>query len=187
MNSQASFSVNKTDEAMINSVELAEGLKDRLLSYMASALPIGNHESQRFLGERFFEAWQRDLFKGPFFETIPPYQRGESLAKRLSGSNLAANDQLFASRFQPKFSWADVDHKFSLARRLRDRVWVPGSNEADIEHSQTNQDALWGRQLFQHQWQAFDKVSHERRNVIVATGTGSGKTECFQLPVLTRC
>ena len=47
---------------MINGAELSEGLRNRLLSYMCSALPIGNHESQRLLGQRFFEAWQRDLF-----------------------------------------------------------------------------------------------------------------------------
>ncbi len=40
-----------------------------------------------------------------------------------------------------------------------------------------------GRPLYQHQESAIRKLL-AGRNVIVATGTGSGKTECFLLPVL---
>ena len=87
---------------MINGAEIAQGLKDRMLSYMTSALPVGNHESQKFLGQRFYEAWQRDLFKGPFFETIPPYERRESLADRFAREGLNENDHLFSQRFRPK-------------------------------------------------------------------------------------
>lgn len=39
------------------------------------------------------------------------------------------------------------------------------------------------RPLYQHQIEALEKAQN-RRNIIVATGTGSGKTECFLLPVL---
>ena len=39
------------------------------------------------------------------------------------------------------------------------------------------------RPLYEHQVQAIRKIA-ERRNVIVATGTGSGKTESFLLPIL---
>lgn len=39
------------------------------------------------------------------------------------------------------------------------------------------------RALYEHQLQALTKAQ-EDRNLIVATGTGSGKTECFLLPVL---
>jgi hypothetical protein len=151
---------------------------------MTSALPIGNHESQRFLGQQFYKAWQTGLFKGPFFETIPPYERGESLSQRFLRADISKSDHIFGERFQPKYSWADVDHKFPWTRRLRDRVWHPGTDEADLEHSETNHTALWDRRLFNHQWQAFDKITKEGRNVVVATGTGSGKTECFQLPIL---
>jgi len=41
-----------------------------------------------------------------------------------------------------------------------------------------------------HQEQAFERLSGRngpRRNTIVATGTGSGKTECFVLPILDHC
>ncbi|MDR0390694.1 MAG: DEAD/DEAH box helicase, partial [Planctomycetaceae bacterium] len=37
-----------------------------------------------------------------------------------------------------------------------------------------------------HQTQAIEAVLSEHKNVIVTTGTGSGKTECFLLPILGR-
>jgi hypothetical protein len=40
------------------------------------------------------------------------------------------------------------------------------------------------RPLYVHQEQAIRKAVLDRRNLIVATGTGSGKTECFLLPVI---
>jgi hypothetical protein len=169
---------------MINGADLAEGLKDRLLSYMCSALPIGNHESQRVLGQSFFEAWQDGLFKGPYFETIPPYERQESLEQRFSKKLERTDDRLFLERFRPKFTWPDVDHKFPARSRVRDRLWTPVSQEAGLESSTTTQQALWCRGLFKHQWEAFNRVVYQKENVVVATGTGSGKTECFQLPIL---
>lgn len=42
----------------------------------------------------------------------------------------------------------------------------------------------WERSLYWHQEQAIFKSVQQRRNVIVATGTGSGKTESFLLPVM---
>lgn len=38
--------------------------------------------------------------------------------------------------------------------------------------------------LHQHQWQALRAVVKNRKDLVVTTGTGSGKTECFLLPVL---
>lgn len=39
------------------------------------------------------------------------------------------------------------------------------------------------RPLYVHQEVAFRKVTTNRRNIVVATGTGSGKTECFMYPI----
>ena len=39
------------------------------------------------------------------------------------------------------------------------------------------------RSLYVHQETAFRKLTTGRKNVIVATGTGSGKTECFMYPI----
>ena len=46
-------------------------------------------------------------------------------------------------------------------------------------------DALpWDRPLYLHQDQAITHVVQNGRNAVVATGTGSGKTEAFLLPIL---
>ncbi len=45
-----------------------------------------------------------------------------------------------------------------------------------------------GRRAFMHQRQAFERLRGDvRQSTIVATGTGSGKTECFLLPILDWC
>src|SRR5262245_26844800 len=41
-----------------------------------------------------------------------------------------------------------------------------------------------GRPLYLHQEKAIRSVIAELRNIVVASGTGSGKTECFLIPVL---
>ncbi|MDV3002037.1 MAG: hypothetical protein N5P05_003643 [Chroococcopsis gigantea SAG 12.99] len=40
------------------------------------------------------------------------------------------------------------------------------------------------RPLYQHQHKAIRAVVAEEKNIIVATGTGSGKTECFLIPMM---
>ena len=39
-------------------------------------------------------------------------------------------------------------------------------------------------QLWKHQWDSVRTVLRDRKDLVVTTGTGSGKTECFLLPVL---
>lgn len=52
---------------------------------------------------------------------------------------------------------------------------------------QVNQQALpKDRPIYAHQAEAFRKAITQRRNLIVATGTGSGKTESFLIPLLQR-
>lgn len=40
------------------------------------------------------------------------------------------------------------------------------------------------RQLYDHQYEALRSAYIDRRSIVVTTGTGSGKTECFLLPVI---
>jgi DEAD/DEAH box helicase domain-containing protein len=44
-----------------------------------------------------------------------------------------------------------------------------------------------GKVLYQHQWESLDEIinnRHDPHDIVVTTGTGSGKTECFLLPLL---
>jgi DEAD/DEAH box helicase domain-containing protein len=38
--------------------------------------------------------------------------------------------------------------------------------------------------LYEHQWRSLESVVKDGRDIVVTTGTGSGKTECFLLPIL---
>ncbi len=42
----------------------------------------------------------------------------------------------------------------------------------------------FNRPLYKHQQHAIEKIVVEKRNVVVATGTGSGKTEAFIIPII---
>ncbi|MFA6890665.1 MAG: DEAD/DEAH box helicase [Sphaerochaetaceae bacterium] len=57
----------------------------------------------------------------------------------------------------------------------------------DVEFAEFIRQGLFkdgDRNLYPHQIKAFDTVFKEQKNMVVTTGTGSGKTECFLLPVL---
>jgi DEAD/DEAH box helicase domain-containing protein len=40
--------------------------------------------------------------------------------------------------------------------------------------------------LYQHQWESLETVARHQQDLVVTTGTGSGKTECFLLPLLAQ-
>lgn len=39
--------------------------------------------------------------------------------------------------------------------------------------------------IYKHQKKAFESVIKEKKNLVVTTGTGSGKTECFLMPIIS--
>lgn len=41
-------------------------------------------------------------------------------------------------------------------------------------------------ELYQHQWESLDVVLRQKKDLVVTTGTGSGKTECFLLPLMAQ-
>jgi hypothetical protein len=69
---------------------------------------------------------------------------------------------------------------FPKGRSLKDLV------EAGILHEAFSHldPSVYTRPLHQHQDDAIQKIVMESKNIVVATGTGSGKTECFMFPML---
>lgn len=84
----------------------------------------------------------RQLIKGPYLETTPPYLKGSSPADLIAEGALSASFARLASQSFP------------------------------LE-----------RPLYSHQESSIRAI-RDGRNVVVATGTGSGKTESFLLPIV---
>jgi DEAD/DEAH box helicase/Helicase conserved C-terminal domain/Domain of unknown function (DUF1998) len=170
-----------------NLAKLVSGAESSLVSYLASALPVGNHRNQHKLGERFFTLWHSQTFKGPYLESIPQYQKGKSLSE-LAGLPVFSSpkDRTFFSLMHPLHDWKSLESAISLKRFIRPRrqLWKEGTTEGAAEMEKTTLQQLWERPLYSHQAKSFETIARRGANAIVATGTGSGKTECFLLPLL---
>ena len=96
-------------------------------------------------------------------------------ALRASFRDALANGGL---RKGPYVESTPVFERGSTLRTVVGDVLGDGVDDAFIE-------ALWGdRSLYRHQEAAIRRIA-KGRNTVVATGTGSGKTEAFLLPILT--
>ncbi len=77
--------------------------------------------------------------------------------------------------------------KYEEFKSLRDACVELGLNSKFADFAQAG--LFSGRQgeerkLYKHQFQAMQQAICNRKNIIATTGTGSGKTECFLLPLL---
>lgn len=165
---------------MFDPFACANSLRDNLLSYLTSSLPIGNHPSQKKLGDAFYAEWSRELFKGPFVEALPKYKTVSSIADQL-------RDRVGVDPFPTLMSqasqltWDQVDAKYLCAR---DRLWSEYAQEKEAEKHETSAYRLWNQSLYQHQWEAFQTICRRGQSAAITTGTASGKTECYLLPLL---
>lgn len=71
---------------------------------------------------------------------------------------------------------------FPKGRSLRELVQQGMLHEGFLELS----EAEITRPLHQHQDEALSRIVQKRENAVIATGTGSGKTECFLYPIIDR-
>jgi ATP-dependent helicase YprA (DUF1998 family) len=170
-----------------NLANLISSAETALVSYLASALPVGNHRNQIKLGQRFFDLWSSQTFKGPYLESLPQYATTGSLAELANSPAWASpKDRAFFAKMRPIHDWKSIDTEVCLKRfgRARHQLWKEGSTDAASELEGTTLQRLWERPLYTHQTRTFEIVSKQSGNTLVATGTGSGKTECFLLPLL---
>ena len=54
----------------------------------------------------------------------------------------------------------------------------------DLDDPDLGSASFFQRPLHKHQEEALDAVVNRKENIIVSTGTGSGKTECFLFPII---
>lgn len=69
---------------------------------------------------------------------------------------------------------------YQLGRSIRQLI---EGGIANVEFANLLSEKTLSQPLYTHQENAFRKVTAEKRNIVVATGTGSGKTESFMYPV----
>ncbi|HZT71843.1 MAG TPA: DEAD/DEAH box helicase [Terriglobia bacterium] len=168
-----------------NLARLISETESSLISYLASSLPIGNHANQERLGEWFYSLWEERTFKGPFIEAVPPYKQVETLGVLIEGNELGGEqDRVVASRLRPTHTVAEIDGRLAKFARARCALWPGGSSEEQSEREENSLKKLWNLRLYVHQKQAIQHLIRSRKNIVVATGTGSGKTECFLIPLI---
>lgn len=168
-----------------NLARLISETESSLISYLASSLPVGNHSNQERLGEAFYTLWKEQTFKGPFIESVPRYKQVETLGALIERNDLAGErDRGVGGRLRPTRTLTDVDVRLAKFSRARRALWPDGSSEEGIEREQNSLEKLWNLRLYAHQKQAIKYLTGSRGNVVVATGTGSGKTECFLIPLV---
>ncbi len=78
-----------------------------------------------------------------------------------------------------KGPYLDVTDTFQSGKNLTELI-----EEGLIPHSFSKINMNMTRPLYLHQELALRKIVCEKRNMVVSTGTGSGKTESFLIPVL---
>lgn len=104
----------------------------------------------------------------------------ESLMQvRSNEINLIAKEAIGNSEFV-KGPYLELTPPFETGGSLNSLI-DSGYASADFT-GMLNYDVL-NRPLYQHQEQAFLKIAEQHRNLIVSTGTGSGKTECYLYPI----
>ena len=114
---------------------------------------------------------------------------------------LEALKRYLKSNFQPRRECLAIQYRDSLEReileaqgdiggnlyrevRRRFKQGVPIQRLIDSGKASPRLVKAVRHSLYEHQVSTFEKARLQNRNVVVATGTGSGKTEAFLLPVI---
>lgn len=83
----------------------------------------------------------------------------------------------------PRYQSGEPFRKLDLATEQRD--WLH-SLASENRYLRPDGDALLFDPPYLHQGRALEEFLTKKKDLIVATGTGSGKTECFLLPILSQ-
>src|SRR5712691_6171772 len=141
---------------MNNPLAIFRNLRELYRRYIDSPLAI-RYDALRNERRALLFDQDRRLWREPLIEPVPAYP--------LCGVNFTA-----------------------LTHELLDDFWGndTATEVADFLEPSLFTDADTGELLqpYSHQHEAFRRALVERRDVVVTTGTGSGKTECFLVPVL---
>lgn len=82
--------------------------------------------------------------------------------------------------FQTTFPWESHDETFNQQTKIFDNHFINALDKIKDEDLRFPKN----RSPYKHQIDSWDNLINEKKSIVVTTGTGSGKTECFMLPVL---
>lgn len=82
--------------------------------------------------------------------------------------------------FQNSFPWEASNKKFSDTNSIFSDVFINALDKVKNEDYRFPKE----RNPYKHQVESWDALINQNKSIAVTTGTGSGKTECFMLPVL---
>lgn len=100
------------------------------------------------------------LLSDPVFEATYPWQPYDRTFNDLSGELL--NPALVEAMDQPPTNVTDEGKRLDLSGQKLSKDWKP----------------------YKHQVEAWEVLQNQKKSLIVTSGTGSGKTECFMVPIL---
>ncbi len=134
----------------IEPISTSHHISERYKRYIRTTFDIRDAEFAQLFHEQL--SADKEFFKGPYLDAMPPYQPGASIQALVEEGTLS--------------------HLFAPAN----------DGGICVEHA-TGDELVYRRPLYAHQENALRKAL-EGKNLIVSTGTGSGKTESFLLPIL---
>ena len=143
----------------MNPIEVKKSIEIRLRNYARQSIPIekAHPEATSKLLE-FFSNPETALLRDPYLELLPRYKAGETLAE-LRDAGLI--DEITAEIFAEYFGKKNHPEKVTLHSHQADAI----------------------RQACGHGQNAGNGFNGDG-NLVVCSGTGSGKTECFLIPVI---
>ena len=104
----------------------------------------------------------------------------QELREHLIQEFMRHNKKFLASPvFESTFPW---EHGEKRMAELSGNLFCPSLIKAMNNAKENRFDRAWFP--FKHQLKAWDAAIKQKKSIIVTSGTGSGKTECFMLPIL---
>ena len=143
----------------MNPIEVKKSIEIRLRNYARQSIPIekAHPEATSKLLE-FFSNPETALLRDPYLELLPRYKAGETLAE-LRDARLI--DEITAEIFAEYFGKKNHPENVTLHSHQADAI------RQACCHGQNPGNGFNGD-----------------GNLVVCSGTGSGKTECFLIPVI---